>query len=56
MKEEEEEILEGWKHFLKAYVSYAQPSTLDFPLSEILQESIKSFNYIKSLNYVDPNA
>jgi hypothetical protein len=40
MKEEEEEILEGWKHFLKSYVSYAQPS----------------FNYIKSLNYVDPNA
>jgi hypothetical protein len=50
LKEEEDEMLETWQHFQETYVSYTQPSTLDFPLSEQLKSCIRF------PNYVDPNA
>ena len=43
-------MLERWQYFLETYVSYTQPSTLDFPLSEQLKSCI-TFP-----NYVNPNA
>ena len=39
-------MLERWQHFLETYVSYTQPSTLDFPLSEKLKSCIRFPNYV----------